>query len=521
MNQQKRRAAVETIEHEPSRNDSEVEITDLQPLSEEQQAEAERLIPPQTASHPMKQIGTRNERIWLNWRFIMVAGLLLLLVVALLPIFPALRDRWNQLISSRPTHAVAHVTPTATPIVSPWWSGHNVALTIVDGVAYVGSQDGIVSALRTSDGAVLWHFMTKGSADGQPIVVNGVVYVSTALDRGAASVYALRASNGALLWRYTSSGHLVFEPTVVGGIAYVASQDGTVSALRASDGSLLWQDKLNGPTGGMLTVVDGVVYALRGSDGTLLWRYELDGHAISSPAVVNGVAYVGLEEGTMYAIQASTGSLLWRFILPGGAFEPPLVSNGVVYVGISEPNPYIASAAHAGYAHQISDRSVPGEVNKPSKSGIASVYALRAGDGGLLWYDKLNNGGMYNDGVWLAVADGRVYVGTDVNAHAGYVYALKASDGALLWRYTTEGGVCSALAVNGRVYLCSADGVVSALQTSNGSLLWQYTILGFVFEAPVVDGGIVYIGSGNGIAYALRATDGALLWHYLTKASGS
>ncbi len=482
MNQQKRRAAVETIEHEPSRNDSEVEITDLQPLSEEQQAEAERLIPPQTASHPMKQIGTRNERIWLNWRFIMVAGLLLLLVVALLPIFPALRDRWNQLISSRPTHAVAHVTPTATPIVSPWWSGHNVALTIVDGVAYVGSQDGIVSALRTSDGAVLWHFMTKGSADGQPIVVNGVVYVSTALDRGAASVYALRAR---------------------------------------SDGSLLWQDKLNGPTGGMLTVVDGVVYALRGSDGTLLWRYELDGHAISSPAVVNGVAYVGLEEGTMYAIQASTGSLLWRFILPGGAFEPPLVSNGVVYVGISEPNPYIASAAHAGYAHQISDRSVPGEVNKPSKSGIASVYALRAGDGGLLWYDKLNNGGMYNDGVWLAVADGRVYVGTDVNAHAGYVYALKASDGALLWRYTTEGGVCSALAVNGRVYLCSADGVVSALQTSNGSLLWQYTILGFVFEAPVVDGGIVYIGSGNGIAYALRATDGALLWHYLTKASGS
>src|SRR5260221_8694224 len=118
-----------------------------------------------------------KERIWLNWRFVIIAGLLLLLLVAMLPIFPALRDRWNQLTSSRSAPAVAHVTPTATPIGSPWWSGHNVSLTIVDGVAYVGAQDGIVSALRASDGSLLWHFMTKGSADGQTPVVNGVVYV--------------------------------------------------------------------------------------------------------------------------------------------------------------------------------------------------------------------------------------------------------------------------------------------------------------------------------------------------------
>jgi eukaryotic-like serine/threonine-protein kinase len=223
----------------------------------------------------------------------------------------------------------------------------------------------------------------------------------------------------------------------------------------------------------------------------------------------------------VYALQADTGSLLWRFTPPGGAFEPPLVIDGVVFVGISEPNPDMASVAHAGYALQISNRSVPGGVNKPSKSGIASVYALRAGDGSVLWHDKLNNGGMDNDGTWLMVADGKVYVGTNVNAYAGYVYALQTSNGALLWRYATEGGVCSALVVHDRVYLCSADGVVSALQTSTGSLLWQYTILGFVFETPVVDGGSVYVGSGNGIAYALRARDGVLLWYYLTKVSGS
>src|SRR5260370_36966575 len=128
----------------------------------------------------------------------------------MLPIFPALRDRWNQLTSPRSAPAIAHVTPTATPIGSPWWSGHNVSLTIVDGVAYIGAADGVVSALRISDGALLWRFMTKGSADGQPPVVNGVVYVSTDLDRGVGSVYALLAVDWALLWRITLVGLIVF-----------------------------------------------------------------------------------------------------------------------------------------------------------------------------------------------------------------------------------------------------------------------------------------------------------------------
>ena len=286
-----------------------------------------------------------------------------------------------------------------------------------------------------------------------------------------------------MLWRYTA-GSYVFVSTVANGAVYASSGDSTVFALRASDGSLLWHYKINGPIDGTLSVVDGVVYAisshemayaLRGSDGTLLWQYRLAGHAIASPMIGNGVAYIGLEEGTVYALQAGTGSLLWRFTPPGGAFEPPLVIDGVVFVGISEPNPDMASAAHAGYALQISNRSVPGGVNKPSKLGmIASVYALRAGDGSVLWHDKLSNGGMDNDGTWLTVVDGRVYVGTNVDAHAGHVYALQASNGALLWRYTTEGGVCSALVVNDRVYLCSANGVVSALRARDGALLWSY-----------------------------------------------
>jgi len=526
MNQKKRRGAVETIEHEPSKDDSEVEITDLHPQSEEQQAEAETPISPQTASDSLKRIDRRKERIWLNWRFVVIAGLLLLLLVAMLPIFPALRDRWNQLTSSRSAPAVAHVTPTATPIGSPWWSGHNVSLTIVDGVAYVGAADGVVSALRISDGALLWHFMTKGSAEGQPPVVNGVVYVSTALDRGVESVYALRASDGVLLWRYTSGGHLVFEPTVVGEVAYVGSQDGTVAALRTTDGSLLWHYKMNGLLIGMPTLFNGVIYAvsdkqtlfaLDASDGALL--YKMGGSFLRSPIVVNDVAYVSLDDGTEYAFQPSTGALLWRYTHDAAALVPPLVSNGIVYIIATKFAAYAALAPAAGDARQTSGSRLLLQRSVPVISASSSVYALRASDGTLLWHYTGNATQGYS---WAAVADGVVYVSTLVNMYKGYVIALQGNNGSLVWSEATDDPPITASAIlNGVVYVGAENGDLYALQAGNGSPLWHYTIFGAILSTPVLSGEMVYVGSANGIAYALRARDGVLLWYYLTKVGGS
>src|SRR5215471_9633070 len=59
-------------------------------------------------------------------------------------------------------------------------SGHNAHVTIAGGIAYVGTTDLGVYALR--DGKVLWHSMTKGDTGGQPEVVNGIVYVSAVSD---------------------------------------------------------------------------------------------------------------------------------------------------------------------------------------------------------------------------------------------------------------------------------------------------------------------------------------------------
>src|SRR5207245_1295684 len=96
-------------------------------------------------------------------------------------------------------------TATPTPIQGLAGAGHAVTMTIVGGVAYVGTMDRVVYALRTSDGTLLWRYRTEDAIIQTPVVVNGVVYVSAAWDNGPYGFYALRASDGHLLWHYKTS----------------------------------------------------------------------------------------------------------------------------------------------------------------------------------------------------------------------------------------------------------------------------------------------------------------------------
>ena len=50
---------------------------------------------------------------------------------------------------------------------------------VVDGVVYVGSDDGNVYALNASSGAKLWNYTTGGDVYSSPAVVGGVVYVGS------------------------------------------------------------------------------------------------------------------------------------------------------------------------------------------------------------------------------------------------------------------------------------------------------------------------------------------------------
>jgi outer membrane protein assembly factor BamB len=115
-----------------------------------------------------------------------------------------------------------------------------------------------------------------------------------------------------------------------------------------------------------------------------------------------------------------------------------------------------------------------------------------------------------------AVADGRVYVGSDDNN----VYALQCETGTILWTYTTGDRVLSSPAVaEGRVYVGSEDKKIYCLNASTGAHIWDYTTGHWVDSSPAFADGRVYVGSFDFKVYCLNASTGAHIWDYTTGAA--
>ncbi len=526
------------IEHKSEQDDSAVEVTPLQPQ------EKRTFTPAQNGSTTAE-----GQKLPRAWRYAIAGGIVLLvLAVIFAGILSSRKQTANQTSHPRSTPVTSSSslpTPATKPIQSPVWVGHNVSMTIVDSVAYLGTADNAVYALRISNGALLWHHKIDGSVDVQPLVTNGVVYATSFVGQGGpAYVYALRASDGSSLWSYSSNSYSYLSlSTTDSSVAYIASQDG-VSALNASNGTLLWHHATQGSAYWWPLEVNGIIYvgsstnswpsilyALRASDGTLLWQYTAN-NFIATPVVANGVVYTASNDGVLAALRASDGHQLWKQAIDTNVFQSPQLVNGVLYTTatkIIEPpaartaNPLQQTTA-LGALLWNTLQNAPAEPKIPHKQGVSSVYAVRASDGTVLWHYTLGNGANSWTN-WFSVDQGVVYAsafntaatGTD----EGYIYALQSTNGSLLWHDQLNATPYSALLANGNIYLSttigSYAGAAYAVRMSDGSLLWNYPISGSMYNAPVLDGTTLYVGATNGMAYALQADNGTLLWHYLTQ----
>ena len=155
---------------------------------------------------------------------------------------------------------------------------------------------GNVSKLR-----VAWVFQTdiRESMETSPIVVNGVMYVTTSFSH----VYAIDAKTGEQLWHYkhplgpittyccgpNNRGVAVYEDKV-----YLATLDSKLVALDAKTGNKVWQSDIADPEAGysetmaptvakgkVLIGTNGGEYGIRGfvkaydaKDGKLLWTFN-------------------------------------------------------------------------------------------------------------------------------------------------------------------------------------------------------------------------------------------------------
>jgi alcohol dehydrogenase (cytochrome c) len=154
---------------------------------------------------------------------------------------------------------------------------------------------GNVSKLRPA-----WLFQTevKETLETTPIVVNGIMYITTAFDH----VYALDARTGAELWHYKHKmgpitvfccGPNNRGVAVSGDMVYLGTLDSKLVALDAKTGKIAWQKDIADP--------------------------ELGYSETMAPTVVNGKILIGTNggeygiRGFVKAFDAKTGDLLWTF----------------------------------------------------------------------------------------------------------------------------------------------------------------------------------------------------------------
>lgn len=145
-----------------------------------------------------------------------------------------------------------------------------------------------------------WIFQTevKETQETSPIVVDGVMYVTTAFDH----VYALDARTGAELWHYKQPlgpittyccGPNNRGVAVYGNMVYLATLDSKLVALDAKTGKLAWQSDIADP--------------------------ELGYSETMAPTAVDGKILIGTNggeygiRGFVKAFDAKTGKLIWTF----------------------------------------------------------------------------------------------------------------------------------------------------------------------------------------------------------------
>lgn len=430
-----------------------------------------------------------------------------------------------------------------------------------------------------------WTLMMAGDVSATPAVVNGVVYVP---DWGG-YISAIRASDGAVIWRRLVSSYNGIagsvsrtDPVVDGSTLVIGTQTGAdIVAINTATGARRWITRADAHPAAQITgsavVYRNVVYV---------------GVSSSEEASAENPDYKCCTfRGSVLALSEATGKVLWKtYTMPANGGKPGGYSGGAVWGS----TPAIDPATNSVYVGTGNNYAIPAAATKCVANALKdhtsdakctaaddyfdSMLSLNLKTGKVNWDRKVEGydawtlaclsvpsgvdwcpspeGKDYDFGsapnlFTIRLADGKPETLIGDGQKSGVYWAFNAATGRLVWDTlvgpgSADGGALWGTATDGtRVYVAEGNsgntpftlrgtgaeagqtckgGAWSALNPATGRILWQTCDpADSIDTAPVaVADGVVYAGSlartGTNM-YLLNAANGAILWSFASGGS--
>lgn len=225
---------------------------------------------------------------------------------------------------------------------------------------YAVDDFGLVFAFDATSGKILWQ--VNGVSDhgindvfySPPAVANGVMVATVGrYPVGDGAIIAFDAATGAILWREPSAFAANGEPIIANGVVYVTASDGSITALDVATGATVWSARIGSSFNSGVAVSgttlyafaqNATMYAVNATTGAIIWNVSgkdtQGGYENAAPRVANGTVYFCSQSGNIFAVSARQGNVLWRSTVGAAIVSTPAVLDGALYFGDDEGNLY-------------------------------------------------------------------------------------------------------------------------------------------------------------------------------------